>query len=282
MPNEDCTQAPCSWMKRISQRVYGNAKNNENNISEPIKEEECQCHIKKISKHDEREDNGKIEQYNICFTCFNEKLKLKNKPESDYQIATKNNMKARDEIRSRAVLVEGDSFDAELDFDTIQRETSTETLEHQVSYRGNEFYNRKRKVTYDFANSTRKDNDENKANDLIDAMLFPGLKKNIRNVASSDNNVNDNNNKTPIPITTNNTPGNTHNNNDNNKSRLRKKSQQPSEFIREFLGPADTPVNVRLFGGRKGVQYEIERAKSYGYVIHPCSKLRYVLFTLTP
>ena len=60
---------------------------------------------------------------------------------------------------------------------------------------------------------------------------------------------------------------------------LRKPSQRratSAELIREFLGPADTPVNARLFGGKKAVQVEIERAKSYGYVIHPCSKLRFV------
>ena len=69
---------------------------------------------------------------------------------------------------------------------------------------------------------------------------------------------------------------------DGNKAgltRIRKNSQRRStsaELIREFLGPADTPVNARLFGGKKAVQVEIERMKSYGYVIHPCSKLRFV------
>ena len=279
MPNEDCSQAPYSWMKRMSQKVY---KNNKSDSDEPIKEEQCQCHLKNSEKGEKREeeDNEKTEQYNICFSCFNKKPNCKNLQKPDYQLAAKNTLEARDEIRNRAVLGESDSFDAaEFNFDTVQKE-GKERVERQKSYLANsrlEFDNVRRKVTYDLANSARKASEDSTApsnaeNELIDTMLFPGLRRNIRNVATNNNN----NNKTVL-LTTENTTDNTHRSNDNNKvPPTRKKSQQPSEFIREFLGPADTPVNVRLFGGRKGVQYEIERAKSYGYVIHPCSKLRYV------
>lgn len=47
-----------------------------------------------------------------------------------------------------------------------------------------------------------------------------------------------------------------------------------AELIKELLYPADTPLNIRLFGGRKAVEMEIERSRKSGYIIHPCSKLR--------
>eukprot|EP00111_Clytia_hemisphaerica_P021477 TCONS_00063185-protein len=126
-------------------------------------------------------------------------------------------------------------------------------------------YGRRKHVTYDVKTLYRVNSDApprswtldiSRSSDSDDNMLFPKLRKNFKfgtkpnGRAASDGCTTQGSRKGSQRRTT------------------------SAEFIQEFLGPADTPVNARLFGGKKGVQYEIERAKSYGYVIHPCSKLR--------
>ena len=108
-----------------------------------------------------------------------------------------------------------------------------------------------------------------------------------------------NNNLNDIEDNNSNNTTNTSNNNDNTFGKVDKISQTrgskrsfhkltssfilrqrehratSGDLIKELFSPADTSINARLFGGRNAVEKEIERSKKSGYIIHPCSKLRY-------
>ena len=45
-------------------------------------------------------------------------------------------------------------------------------------------------------------------------------------------------------------------------------------FFAELLYPSQTKNNMKIFGGKKAVELERERAKHSCYIIHPCSKFR--------
>lgn len=51
-------------------------------------------------------------------------------------------------------------------------------------------------------------------------------------------------------------------------------------LLREMFEPSATALNMKIFGGKKAVQQEQEKARRAGCVIHPCSKFRYVLSLL--
>lgn len=55
---------------------------------------------------------------------------------------------------------------------------------------------------------------------------------------------------------------------------LLKRSRSITKYFAEYLYPSRTRNNMKIFGGKKAVELERERAKHSGYIIHPCSKFR--------
>ena len=58
------------------------------------------------------------------------------------------------------------------------------------------------------------------------------------------------------------------------KRQLFKKKNTSANLIKDLFCPAHTSQTIKFFGGKKAMEFERERSKNSGFVIHPWSKLR--------